>query len=339
MAYDVPQLLAMSQMQLDDLFRASPPGDIPNGEAAGTAIIAPGTIYSQPIAEIINHFDWQGKVFDAQTGILKNRILVFGVEAIIAKVYKGPSWLDGKECIVLDYSDTSLVAQWIRDEIRLIDPNFYLGKVYWGKRAPDRLLPEVLNRDAAVAVHGGRPVARRRASALRALLDIHELAAGHGRPAQRAGAVRRVRAAALRTPGAARRPDAWATSRCTACPAPASRVPGLPRRLRRARRTSVSPTSRGRAAAGLRAIFAHCEGFEARQRPAGLDASRTIVPIAASYVNWVGRTVRQIREESALRQRAGRARAARAARLGGGCAAAAARADRLRATRRCAPDA
>ena len=134
MAYDVPQLLAMSQAQLDDLFRASPAGDIPNGSAAGTAIIAPGTTYSQSIAEIINHFGWQGKVFDAEHGTLKNRILVFGFEAIIAKVYKGPSWLDGKECIVLDYSQTSLVAHWIRDEIRLIGPNFYLGKVYWDKQ-------------------------------------------------------------------------------------------------------------------------------------------------------------------------------------------------------------
>jgi len=133
MAYDVPQLLAMSQVQLDDLFRASPAGDIPNGTAAGTAIIAPGTKYSQPIAEIINHFGWQGKVFDAKNGTLKNRILAFGLEAIIAKVYKGESWLDGKECIVLDYSQTSLVAHWIRDEIRLIGPNFYLGKVYWDK--------------------------------------------------------------------------------------------------------------------------------------------------------------------------------------------------------------
>ena len=133
MAYDVPQLLAMSQVQLDDLFRASPAGDIPTGSAAGTAIIAPGTNYSQPIAEIINHFGWQGKVFDAQKGLLKNKILMFGIEAIVARVYRGPSWLDGKECIVLDYSDTSLVAHWIRDEIRLIDPGFYLGKVYWAK--------------------------------------------------------------------------------------------------------------------------------------------------------------------------------------------------------------
>jgi hypothetical protein len=133
MAYDVPQLLAMNQGQLDDLFKASPAGAIPNGPADGTAIIAPDTPYSASIAELINLFGWQGKVFDAKTATLKNRISVFGLEAIIAKVYKGPSWLDGKECIVLDYSQTSLVAHWIRDEIRLIGPGFYLGKVYWDK--------------------------------------------------------------------------------------------------------------------------------------------------------------------------------------------------------------
>ncbi len=134
MAYDVPQLLAMSQTQLDDLFRASSAGDIPNGPAKGTAIISPGTKYTESIAEIINHFGWQGKVFDAQKGVLKNRILAFGFEAIVAKVYKGPSWLDDKECIVLDYSETSMLAHWIRDEIRLIGPGFYLGKVYWSKK-------------------------------------------------------------------------------------------------------------------------------------------------------------------------------------------------------------
>ena len=133
MAYDVPTLLAMTQTQLDDLFKASTPGDIPNGQAQGTAIIAPGTKYTESIAQFINHFGWQGKVFDAQKGLLKNRILAFGIEAIVAKVYKGPSWLDDKECIVLDYSDTSILAHWVRDEIRLIDPGFYLGKVYYGK--------------------------------------------------------------------------------------------------------------------------------------------------------------------------------------------------------------
>jgi hypothetical protein len=144
MPYDVPQLLAMSQQQLDDLFRASPSGDVPNGSAEGTAIIAPGTAFSEPIAKVINIFGWQGKTFDAAKGLLKNKILAFGVEAIVAKVYKGPSWLDGNECIVLDYSDTSVVAHYIRDEIRLIGLGFYLGKVYWAK---DRLIDFCLQFD------------------------------------------------------------------------------------------------------------------------------------------------------------------------------------------------
>ena len=133
MAYDVQQLLAMTKEQLDDLFKASPAGDIPDGEAKGTAIVAPGTVYSEHIATIVNVFGWQGKVFDAEKGLLKNKLLFFGLQAIVARVYKGESWLDGKECIVLDYSDTSLIAKWIRDEIRLIGPKLYLGKVYWGK--------------------------------------------------------------------------------------------------------------------------------------------------------------------------------------------------------------
>jgi len=137
MAYTAAQLLEMSQSQLDDLFRASPAGDIPNGQAQGTAIIAPGTKYTETIAHFVSHFAWQGKVFDAEKGLLKNRISVLGLNAIVAKVYKGPSWLDGKECIVLDYSETSLLAHWIRDEIRLIGPGLYLGKVYWAK---DRLI-------------------------------------------------------------------------------------------------------------------------------------------------------------------------------------------------------
>jgi hypothetical protein len=133
MAYTVDQLLGMTQAELDALFTASKAGPIPNGEAHGTAIIAPGTKFSSETANFISHFAWQGKVFDAKKGLLKNKIGPLGLNAIVARVYKAPSWLDGKECIVLDYSDTSLVAHWIRDEIRQIQPKFYLGKVYWKK--------------------------------------------------------------------------------------------------------------------------------------------------------------------------------------------------------------
>jgi hypothetical protein len=133
MTYDVPKLLGMTQADLDALFTASQSGPIPEGEANGTAIVAPGTVFSPEIASFISYFAWQGKVFDPGSGTLKNRIGPFGLNAIVARVYKETSWFDQKEGIVLDYSETSLVAHWIRDEIRLIGPGLYLGLVYWDK--------------------------------------------------------------------------------------------------------------------------------------------------------------------------------------------------------------
>ena len=57
-----------------------------------------------------------------------------------------------------------------------------------------------------------------------------------------------------------------------------------------------------RAGDGLRRIFAHCEGFYY----AGSDVLSWMLthdlPVAANYVNWVGRTVVQIRQESALQR-------------------------------------
>ena len=134
MPVDVQQLFQMSQPELDTLFINGEAGPIPNGPAQGTAIIAPGTPFSRDIAQGINVFAWQGKTFDAKNGRLTNRISVFGLNAIIAEVYKAASWMDHKECIVLDYSKTSIVAHWIRDEIRLIQPKLYLGKMYWDKQ-------------------------------------------------------------------------------------------------------------------------------------------------------------------------------------------------------------
>lgn len=133
MAYTAPQLLAMSQQELDDLFSKSPAGEIPNGEAEGTAILAPGTKFNSTISSIIEIFGWKGKTFNAAKGTLTNRILPFGVNAIVAEIYKQASWFDNKECIVLDYSKTSILAKHIRDEIRQIGPGTYLGIVFWDK--------------------------------------------------------------------------------------------------------------------------------------------------------------------------------------------------------------
>lgn len=131
MALDSTQLLKMSGAELDDLFAKAGPGPIPNGPANGTAIIANDTKFSAPIAEIVNHFAWQGKTFDAAHGTLTNRITLLGFNAIVAEVYVADSWFDKKPCIVLDYSKTSFLAKRVRDEIREIAPGLYLGLVYW----------------------------------------------------------------------------------------------------------------------------------------------------------------------------------------------------------------
>src|SRR5207244_12837766 len=109
MAVTVAEMLKMSQAQLDDLFTQSPVGEIPSGEAKGTAIIAPGTTYTQDMANFVSNFAWQGKIFDPAKGTLRNKILHFVLNAIIAKVYKGPSWLEYKECNILDIYESSLV--------------------------------------------------------------------------------------------------------------------------------------------------------------------------------------------------------------------------------------
>ena len=124
-------LLKMSKPQLDALFGASEAGPIPTGVAHGTALIRPGTLYADWIADGTRIFGWQGKTFDAQRGTLVNRVTPFGVSAIPATVYLAPSWYDGRECVVLDYSTTSFVARDVRDEIRRIAPNLYLGLVFW----------------------------------------------------------------------------------------------------------------------------------------------------------------------------------------------------------------
>src|SRR5215475_8953792 len=130
----VTNLMKMSQKDLDELFKNSPAGDIPDGDCEGTVIVAPGTVLTPIKAKLMHLIGWQGKVFDKKNGRLVNKILPQGRHAIVADVYKDKSWYDGKECIAIDYSKTSLVASWIRDEIRLIAPGMYLGVVFMGKK-------------------------------------------------------------------------------------------------------------------------------------------------------------------------------------------------------------
>ncbi|GET35489.1 hypothetical protein [Microseira wollei] len=126
-------LMTMSQSELDDLYKRSFPGAIPNGDGRGTAIIAAGSVLSKSLAPIVKLLAWRGKFFYADQSFLLNKITPLSLKLIKAQIYRGESWIDGKETIILDYSKTSFVAQRIRDEIREVSPGLYLGQAYWGK--------------------------------------------------------------------------------------------------------------------------------------------------------------------------------------------------------------
>lgn len=132
---DEDALLAMTNSELDQLFRSSPSGDIPDGDMRGTVLLFPGTPAARPLATAAYAVAWQGKVVDRRERLLKNKITPLGLRLIAARLSLDPSWVDEEPCVVLDYSHSSLVARMVRDEIRLVAPGLYLGVVWtWRKR-------------------------------------------------------------------------------------------------------------------------------------------------------------------------------------------------------------
>jgi hypothetical protein len=121
------QLLNMRRRTLEELYEKLEPGPIPDGSSDGLASREPGTELGRISETVLGAF-WEGKIFDAEDGVLINRLRTG--ELIRAKVFYGESWLDGKRAIIIDYQDTSAVAGFIRDEIRQAAPGIYLGFAY-----------------------------------------------------------------------------------------------------------------------------------------------------------------------------------------------------------------
>jgi hypothetical protein len=123
----VERLACMSPGELEQLYRRSAPGPIPEGFWRGQAIYCPDAFLAGPRSRATN-FLWRGKRFCAADGTLVNQWR--GVRAIRARVYEGPSSLDGRPSIILDYQGMSYVWNDVRDEIREVCPGVYLGLMY-----------------------------------------------------------------------------------------------------------------------------------------------------------------------------------------------------------------
>jgi hypothetical protein len=132
---DEDALLRMGNTDLDELFRSSDAGPIPDGDMRGTEFVFPGTAVAAPLAKVLYVVAWQGKVVDRRHGMLLNKITPLRLRLIAAKVSHAASWVDGQDCVLLDYSHTSLVAKMVRDELREVSPGLYLGVIWlWRRR-------------------------------------------------------------------------------------------------------------------------------------------------------------------------------------------------------------
>ena len=125
-ALSVDQLARMSYPELESLYRDAGPGAVPRGYTPGKAIYCPCDRNAALRSRMTDAL-WHGKVFACDGGSLVNQWA--GFRAIRAGVFFGPSLLDGKTSIIMDYSQTSRVWADVRDEVREVAPGLYLGRM------------------------------------------------------------------------------------------------------------------------------------------------------------------------------------------------------------------
>ncbi|MBS1985303.1 MAG: hypothetical protein JST16_14135 [Bdellovibrionales bacterium] len=152
----VENLLEQSKEQLDATYARGMVSKIPTGSSKGTAVFFPGKTALNKVVSKIARPIWAGKVISEDGSSLKNKVLG-AFRSFQAQVYRGPSWYDGKESIIIDYAKTSFSCQRIRDEMREIAPNLYLGRAYIRKQPAGQEStsdsPEALANNGILAVY------------------------------------------------------------------------------------------------------------------------------------------------------------------------------------------
>lgn len=108
------------------LFRDGTADCGPDGRTRGTVLYADGAL--PRVTARAQGVVWKGKTFHGD-GTFTNRWLG-GVHAVSAGVVTEPSFLDGRPCLVMQYAPNAAVFGNVRDELRQIGPELWLGRSY-----------------------------------------------------------------------------------------------------------------------------------------------------------------------------------------------------------------
>jgi hypothetical protein len=111
----------------ESLFRQGSVGCDHPGRTRGTVLYADEANHPRVKARM-QGVVWKGKTFH-DDGTFTNRWLG-GIQAVSAGVCEEPSWLDGQPCLVMQYAPDARVFANVRDELRQIAPDMWLGRSY-----------------------------------------------------------------------------------------------------------------------------------------------------------------------------------------------------------------
>lgn len=125
-AWTLSSLKKLSVCELDRIFENAPVGEIPLGKARGRVLLMADARLPRVRACLASSL-WKGKNFD-DDGTFINQWP--GFQALRGNAEPGPSWHDGKPCLVLDYPPNTPLFGNTRDELRQIGPGLYLVRLY-----------------------------------------------------------------------------------------------------------------------------------------------------------------------------------------------------------------
>jgi hypothetical protein len=122
----IKQLQHLSLCELAELYTNADVGTPFVGDARGKLLAS--TDRHPKLKVIASNSLWKGKSAE-EDGHFVNRWLG-GIRAIDSQYVVGPSWVDGKPSVIMEYSPGTKFFANTHDELREIAPGLYLGPVY-----------------------------------------------------------------------------------------------------------------------------------------------------------------------------------------------------------------
>jgi hypothetical protein len=124
------QLRCLGLEELQQVFAAAHGCSVPAGCGRGECLLRTDAKHADRKVRMTNRF-WKGKCF-AEDGYFTNQWA--GFRALHSYACQGPSWLDGRPCVILEYPPHTPLFGNARDEIREVAPGLWLGM--WYDREP-----------------------------------------------------------------------------------------------------------------------------------------------------------------------------------------------------------